>query len=322
MKLSNHGSKRSVIRTAMFLVVATAVFGAALLAGSNRASANHPVLVEGNCDSPVPGTTLVTVAGTCGDYDGDGRIGTAEDTDGADRIFGTLRAALGPGTGAAAGTGANFNGKIIIVKSGRFAETLFIGNSGVIPGEGTANPGNLTIEAAPGVDADIDAILQGDPAGGNVTRTTQTGIQIVYTTPNAAVVTLRNLEIRNWFVGISASLNSKVHIDNCRLEGNLAHGMRLIDNSRVSITNSQIVGSGFRSGVGSPTSSPGNGIAVEGSALVRIAFTNISHSVAAGILNTTGAAANVGLYGVTTYFNNPNLAGNGAIAATDPNFAQ
>ena len=34
----------------------------------------------------------------CGDFDGDGRIGTAEDTDGGDRIFGTINAALGPFT--------------------------------------------------------------------------------------------------------------------------------------------------------------------------------------------------------------------------------
>src|SRR6185503_15329024 len=103
--------------SATIFVAAIAVFGAALLVGSKNASANHPVLVEGNCDSPVPGTTLVA-PGTCGDFDGDGRIGTAEDTDGADRIFGTLNAALGPGTGAAAGTGANYNGTVLIVASG------------------------------------------------------------------------------------------------------------------------------------------------------------------------------------------------------------
>lgn len=319
--MENSKSRSNATRIALFCVVFAALVVGMTQWSSVKVSANHPVLVEGNCDSPVPGTTLVA-PGTCGDFDGDGRIGTAEDTDGADRIFGTLRAALGPGTGAAAGTGANQNGKMIIVASGRFAENLFIGNTGIVVGEGVAVPGNMTIEAAPGVDADIDAILQGDPAGGNNTRTTQTGIQVTYITANTGVVTLRNLEIRNWFIGVSTSLNSKVHIDNCRLEGNLAHGMRIIDSSRVSITNSQIVGSGFRTGVGSATPSPGNGIAVEGTALVRIAFTNISHSFAAGIINTTGAAANVGLYGVTTYFNNPNLAGSGAISATDPNYAQ
>ena len=311
-------SKGNATRIALFCVVTAALVVGMAQWSSVNVSANHPVLLEGNCDSPVPGTTLVA-PGTCGDFDGDGRIGTAEDTDGADRIFGTLRAAVGPGTGAAAGTGANQNGKVIIVASGRFAETLFLGNTGVVVGEGVANPGNLTIEAAPGVDADIDAVLQGDPAGGNTARQAATGIQVSYTIANTGIVTLRNLEIRNFFIGISSSLNSRVHIDGCRLEGNLAHGMRLIDSSRVSITNSQVVGSGFRQG---SVAAPGNGIAVEGSALVRIAFTNISQSAGAGIINTTGAAANVGLYGVTTYFNNPNLAMSGAISAPDPNFAQ
>src|SRR5918997_2853318 len=101
-------------RPAAFALLAATLFVGAAFWGAPDASANHPVLVEGNCDSPVPGTTIVA-AGTCGDFDGDARIGTAEDTDGADRIFGTLSAALGPGTGAAAGTGANQNGHIIIV---------------------------------------------------------------------------------------------------------------------------------------------------------------------------------------------------------------
>src|SRR5918993_3800996 len=115
-------------RLGVFALLAATLFVGAAIWGAPDASANHPVLVEGNCDSPVPGTTIVTV-GTCGDFDGDGRIGTAEDTDGADRIFGTLNAALGPGTGAAAGTGANHNGRITIVTSGRFAETLYIGQN-------------------------------------------------------------------------------------------------------------------------------------------------------------------------------------------------
>src|SRR5918993_5814851 len=88
-----------------FSVMMLAAIVAMSLTFGNNVSANHPVLVEGNCDSPVPGTTIVSL-GTCGDFDGDGRIGTAEDTDGTDRIFGTIAAALGPGTGAAAGTGA------------------------------------------------------------------------------------------------------------------------------------------------------------------------------------------------------------------------
>src|ERR671913_2187920 len=119
-------------RLGVFALLAATLFVGAAIWGAPDASANHPVLVEGNCDSPVPGTTIVTI-GTCGDFDGDGRIGTAEDTDGADRIFGTLAAALGPGTGAAAGTGANQNGRIIIVASGRYAEVVNIGTTATPP---------------------------------------------------------------------------------------------------------------------------------------------------------------------------------------------
>ena len=45
---------------AVIMVVALLVIG---LAGGDDVSANHPVLVEGNCDSPVPGATTVA-AGT------------------------------------------------------------------------------------------------------------------------------------------------------------------------------------------------------------------------------------------------------------------
>ncbi len=63
-------------------------------------SANHPVLVEGEKD-----------------FDGDGLIGAAENTDG-DLVFGTITAALAAANGAAAQ-----NGRVTIVTSGRFADS-------------------------------------------------------------------------------------------------------------------------------------------------------------------------------------------------------
>ncbi len=299
-----------------FLLAATLVIGTTFLS-STKVEANHPVLVEGNCDSPVPGTTLVA-PGTCGDFDGDGRIGTAEDTDGADRIFGTLAAALGPGTGAAAGTGANFNGSILIVKSGRFAETLFIGNAGFFPGLGTANPGNVTIEAAPGVEADIDAVLQGDPAGGNTSRQASAGIVIIYSASNS-VVTLRNLTIRNWSEGVAGALNSRVVIDNCRFENNQNNAIRLQDTVLLTLSNSQINATGRRIPVTGPPA-PGNGLLVQNASQARIYNTVFSHNVAAGISNTTGIAGNVVLYKVGAFFNSPDTSGAVTIAP-NPNSA-
>lgn len=257
-----------------------------LVVGTN-VSANHPVLVEGNCDSPVPGTTLVS-PGTCGDFDGDGRIGTAEDTDGADRIFGTLRAALGPGTGAAAGTGANHNGTITIVTSGRFAESLFIGDGGIVPGEGVGNPGNVTIEAAPGVSASLDAVLQGDPAGGNTARQAGDGIDIYYLTTGKKVV-LRNLTIRNFSWGIYATLNSNVTIDNCRFEHNLNYGIQVVSSAKVFIIGSRFAGTGFRIPVSGPAS-PGHAISYEGASSGEVAQTQITGSAGRALSNTgTGA---------------------------------
>jgi hypothetical protein len=279
--------------------------------GTNNVSANHPVLVEGNCDSPIPGTTTVP-AGTCGDWDGDTRIGTAEDTDGADRIFGTLTAALGPGTGAAAGTGANQNGLVKIVASGRFAETICIGHA--VPGcAGSATPGNVTLEAAPGVNAIIDAVLQGDPAGGNNTRQGQTGIAIVYITgEESRRVTLRNLTIRNWNVGIDIAGNSNVLIDNVRLENNLNGGIRIGNSSRMVVTNTQVTATGFRIGTAATVPTTGHGILINAPAQAKIFNTQISYSSHDGIAHVGGAATDVTLYKVSSFFN-ASSAVNGAV---------
>jgi parallel beta-helix repeat protein len=218
--------------------------------------ANHPVLVEGNSDSPVPGTTLVA-PGTSGDFDGDGRIGTAEDTDGADRIFGTVSAALGPGTGAAAGTGVNLNGSITIVTSGRFAQNLVI-DAGIGIG------GNLTLEAAPGVRAQIDAVLQGDPAGQSSAR--QGGVGITINMPATRVVTLRNLVIRNFAKGIVIQGASRVNIEDCVIENNRDHGIQVSDSARVNIVNTRVIGTGFRVGTLGDTADadvPTPGIGIE-----------------------------------------------------------
>jgi hypothetical protein len=257
------------------------IAGVTLLSGE-RASANHPVLVEGNCDSPVPGTTIVHM-GTCGDFDGDGRIGTAEDTDGADRIFGTINAAMGPGTGAAAGTGANLNGRIIIVKSGRFAEQLVI-----TPTQITPNVGHLQIEAAPGVEANIDAVLQGDPAGGNTTR--QNGIGILVDFPAGRTVTLRNLTVRNFTIGLLANNFARVHIDNCRFDNNLNQGVYGFFAARITMNDSRITSTGFRIGGPSSIASPGNGLQFDGSSGGVISNTVIANSAGAGLQNNSGNA--------------------------------
>jgi hypothetical protein len=260
------------------LVVTSLLFG-------NNVSANHPVLVEGNCDSPVPGTTTVQ-PGTCGDFDGDGRIGTAEDTDGADRIFGTIAAALGPGTGAAAGTGANMNGSVTIVTSGRFPEAL------VIPGAITL--GNVTLQAAPGVSAEINAVLQGDPLGGNTARQAGTGIDINAPSATGKVV-LRNLTIRNFLTGVDVRGNSRVTFDNCRFETNVHYSIRVRDDARIAAEHLRISSTGFRIPV-SVATNPGHGISFEGTSEGTVYFSQITGSFGAAISNTSAAGASAVLY--------------------------
>ena len=202
--------------------------------------------------------------------------------------------------------------------SRRYAETLFIGQSGFFPGLGTATPGNVTIQAAPGVNAEIDAILQGDPAGGNTARSNSTGITILYPPGFTSVVTLRNLTIRNFAEGVAAVLSSRVHLDRCRIENNLNHGIHVIDNTLVTITNSTITANGRRTGLGSSVASPGNGLTAENNAQVRTSDSTFAHNVAAGIFS--GPTTNVSLYKIGTYFNGTNVVGP-ATVAPNPNFS-
>jgi parallel beta-helix repeat protein len=289
---------------AFSVMMTLALLFMSLLAAHN-VSANHPVLVEGNCDSPVPGTTLVQ-PGTCGDFDGDGRIGTAEDTDGADRIFGTINAALGPGTGAAAGTGANFNGSVTIITSGRFAETITIS---------PAPLGQVTLQAAPGVSADINAVLQGDPAGLNITRQGTVGMDINSTSTDSKII-LRNLTIRNFATGIVLRGASRVTMDNCRLENNLDYGIRLIDTANLSGENLRIASTGFRVSSGPVnTTALGHGISFENSSAGTVYHSQITGSFGAAISNTSaGGAPAVRYYEVFLSHN-----GSGIVNATRDN---
>lgn len=239
MKQSRITSRKGAISLAFPFMTVIALVGASLL-GTTNVSANHPVLVEGNCNNPPAGSSLPagSAVGTCGDYDGDGRIGTAEDTDGPDRVFGTINAALGNGTGAAAGTGANQNGRIIIVTSGTFAEVVTI----------TGANGNVQLEAAPGVEANIDAVLQGDVAGANAGRQNADGI--IVNSPHNRYVQIRNITSRNWRSGILVMGSSRVVIESCRLDNNVDYGIEVTDSARVTVAKSEIHGTGFRQAPG------------------------------------------------------------------------
>ena len=252
--------------------------------------ANHPVLVEGNCSNPPAGNPAAVAVGTCGDFDGDGRIGTAEDSDG-DRVFGTLNAA-----NAAGATPANNNGTITIVTSGTFAETVTLA-------------GNVTLQAAPGVEANIDAVLQGDPGSG----ARQSAPGIIVNAPANRYVIIRNITSRNWRSGIQVNGNSRVSIENCRLEHNTNYGVEVNDSACVKVDKSEVIATGFRLNPATgdfPTTSqpnPGIGISFEDNSSGAVFRTEVAGSFAAGISDTS--RGKVVLEDVYLFDNKPNAAG-------------
>jgi hypothetical protein len=257
------------------LAAAAALTAGGWLALLPPAAANHPVLVEGERD-----------------FDGDGLVGAAEDQDNAtDRVFGTIGAALGAANG-----GVNQNGAVVIVTSGRFPEVVTI----------TAANGNVTLEAAPGVHADIDAVLAGNPA--NAQRQALPGV--IVNAPDNRIVTLRNLTSRNWRIGALIVGGSRVVVESCHFENNVDWGIRVTDSARVTIVRSLVTATGFRVAPGvDNTPNPGVGIAFEGGATGQIADTTVSGSSGAGIANVTGSRTAVVLSDVVVSDSNPSFVG-------------
>jgi len=196
--------------------LASAVAAVVIAGTSGPALANHQVFIEGELD-----------------FDGDGIVGLAEDTDG-DFYFGTFAGALGPAPGLAQ------NGRAVVVTSGRFAETVVI-------------TGQVTIEGAPGVEADIEAFLApadprliefDTPMRNNVTRQAAPGI-IVDAPANRRVV-IRNISTRNWTEGIRVRGASRVLVDNVRVEHNINFGINIVDTAQIAVFNTSVNSSGFR----------------------------------------------------------------------------
>ncbi len=255
------------LRELVLLFAVVAVATGLLLAPP--AFANHSVLVEGEQD-----------------FDGDGLIGPAEDTDG-DRIFGTINAGL---------VNANNNGHVTIVTSGRFVETIFI----------TAANGIVVLEAAPGVTAVVEAFQPGDNDN-NASREAQPGI-IVASNGNFPVE-IRNLVSRNWTVGLQITGDSRVTVDQCKFDSNVNFGIQVSDNASVIITDSQVNSTGFRmSGTTGPgVANPGIGIVFQNASQGAITRTTVAHSFAAGISSQT--TGEISLLDNTVANNNPNLDG-------------
>jgi hypothetical protein len=246
--------------------IALAVAGGALMLAPT-ALANHPVLVEGNCNNAAdPMFSPVPAPGTCGDYDGDQRIGTAEDTDG-DRVFGTINGANGP-------SGVNNNGTITIVTSGLFAEQVTL-------------KGNVTLEAAAGVEANVDAVRQGDTSMGAGARQSQPGV--IVDAPVDRQVVIRNIQSRNWTSGFQINGVSRVALEGVRAEHNVNYGIEISDKARVAISDSEIYATGRRVNPATgdfPTKNkpnPGIGIEFEDDSTGSVFFTRVTGSFGTGV---------------------------------------
>lgn len=202
---------------------------AAALALPGAANANHSVLVEGEFD-----------------FDGDGLVGADEDFDTPnDFIFGTIGGALGgPSQAMPAPGNLAQNGKAIIVTSGRFVEVVNIS-------------GQVTLEAAPGVEAVVEAFLApADPRINDFPTNMmcmpgdasclQGAPGIVINAPANRFVVVRNITTRNWTDGVRISGASRVLLDGVRAEHNINHGIDVQDTAFVSIYRSSVSSSGFR----------------------------------------------------------------------------
>jgi parallel beta-helix repeat protein len=148
----------------------------------------------------------------------------------------------------------------------------------------TAANGNVTLEAAPGVDANIDAVLQGDPNSG----ARQNAPGIVVNAPKDRFVTIRNITSRNWTDGIRVTGDSSTLIDNCRIENNINFGIRIQDNARVQINNTTVAATGYRvSAAGdfprTATPNPGDGIDFEGGTSGLVSQSSVTGSFGDGV---------------------------------------
>jgi hypothetical protein len=199
--------------------------------------------------------------GTCGDHDGDGLIGHAEDED-LDNNFGTIGAAL---------AAVADNGTVTVVEDGTYPEAVRLR-----PVEGAS----VTLQGAEGVTATIDAVVQGQ--AGNAERADQPGVYIKGC--GACRVTMRNVTVRNFARGVTVHGASRVLLDRVRADGNLHFGIKVVDQARVAVRGAVVTANGFRKdSAGVAEARPGTGIFIARNAGASIVSSTVSSNRAAGI---------------------------------------
>lgn len=269
----------SVFTTAMLL-------GIALFFTAPEANAQNPALVEGNCNNSPEISAALPNPGKCGDYDGDGRIGIAEDADG-DLVFGTINAAL---NNVAGGTDGSGRASVTIIKSGIFRESITI----------TGASGSVTLQAAPGV----EAIIDGNPPDNvrdaeRVAYLSQPGITINSGTPFRFFI-LRNLTVRHWGTGVFIEGASVVAVENCRIENN-PRAFTIEGSARVAINKSEAYG-GFSGDIPPNVRlAPGTLISFAEQSSGTVTNTSIGSTFSRGIVNTTNNRNAVCAYNISGF---------------------
>lgn len=120
---------------------------------------------------------------------------------------------------------------------------------------------------------------------------------------------------RNWTEGIKVVGNSRVTIEDVRIENNINYGILVSDSARVAIVGSTVSATGFRVGatgdfprVNAPN--PGIGIEFEDSSSGLIADSTVTGSFAAGVSNeSSSGGSRVRLADVNLFDNNPDRTG-------------
>ena len=267
------------------------MIGLIMVTSALNSYANHSVLVEGESDFDGDGSVINGVqSGPAGALD--------EDTD-DDQVFATFGAAL---------ANINNNGSVTCVTSGRFGERLNLDVTN--NNSSNASGGNIIVQAAPGIDCNLEAFFGGPGNAGrsgnfsdnNATANTarQALPGVVINTPVDRQVIIRNLTIQNWTDCIRVLGNSRVVLDGVKCNNNIGAGIRVGDEANVDVIGSTILSSGFRqtggaidfpSGEGALTDPgfDGRGVICTGISTCRLTNSQVKASCNDGVTQGAGA---------------------------------
>ncbi len=158
---------------------------------------------------------------------------------------------------------------------------------------------NIILQAAPGVQANFDAVVQGEP--GNDVRSNRPGI--VINGCDTCRVTVRNVVTRNWTEGVRVRFHSHAHLDEVISENNTDYGIHVTNRAKVSVSDSQVNATGFRKdGNGVAKADPGVGVEYANRSRGSIHRTSITGSAGAGL--EVGRNARVRTFQLQLFDNN------------------